>query len=212
MTIAFPRTLPNLKFRTSTWREVDVTSDMASPFTGQSQVIVWPGQWFECTLTLVQMKRADSQQWDAWLSSLRGKSGTFWLHNPAKRLPLGSASATPGAPRIFGAGQTGGEVRLAGLPINAPAYLLPGDMIQLPSVLAGRSRLHKVLETVASDGSGQARFAIWPDLRESPPDAWGVAVSVASGVFHRTSDIVEVPTDTAGFTGIAFDVKERLRD
>lgn len=209
MTITFPRTLPNLRFRSSEWRAVDVTSDMASPFTGHSDVIVWPGQWFECTLTLVSMKRADSQEWDAWLSSLRGKSGTFLLGDPAKRLPLGSAAVTPGAPRIFGAGQTGGELRLAGLPFGAPAYLKAGDMIQLAT--AGASRLHKVLENVASNGSGEARFAIWPELREPPIDGSAVTVSNPRGVFHRVSDIVPVPTDTAGFSNVAFDVKEALR-
>lgn len=209
MTIVFPRTLPNLRFRTSTWIERDVTSDMLSPFTGHSDVIVWPGQWFECTLTLVPMKRADSQAWDAFLSSMRGKSGTFLLGNPAKRLPLGSAATAPGAPRIFGAGQTGGELRLAGCPYGAPAWLKAGDMLQLAT--AGASRLHKALEDVATNGSGEARFAIWPELREPPPDGSAVTVIDPRGVFHRTSDLVEVPTDTAGFSNIAFDVKEALR-
>lgn len=209
MTIVFPRALPNLRFRTSTFIKRDVTSDMQSPFTGHSDVIVWPGQWFESTLTLVPMKRADIQVWDAWLTSLRGKSGTFLLGDPSKRTPLGSASVAPGAPRVFGAGQSGGELRIAGCPFGAPTYLKAGDMIQLAT--AGASRLHMVLEDVATNGSGEALFGIWPELREPPVDGSAVTVINPRGVFHRTSDLVQIPTDTAGFSNIAFDVKEALR-
>jgi hypothetical protein len=209
LTIIFPRTLPNLRFRTSTFIKRDVTSDIPSPFTGHSDVIVWPGQWFESTLTLVPMKRGDTQVWDAWLSSMRGKAGTFLLGDPAKRLPLGSAAVTPGAPRVFGAGQSGGELRIAGCPFGAPTYLKAGDMLQLAT--AGASRLHMALEDVATNGSGEALFAIWPELREPPVDASPVTVINPRGVFHRTSDLVEIPTDTAGFSNIAFDVKEALR-
>ena len=209
MTIVYPRALPALnKFKTSSWRSNDATTRIPSPFTGQSQVLVWPRQWWSCTMTLVSMLRAEEQAWSSWLRSGRGKSGTFLLGNPQRRTPLGSARLVPGTPLVKGGGQEGGYLAIDGLPLNAPDYLLAGDHIQLGSGAA--ARLHEVLENVATNGAGEATLTLWPELRESPADNAPVIVSGAKGVFARTSDVVDVPSDTAGISNFSFDVEEVL--
>lgn len=209
MAISYPLALPSQRFRSFAWRERDVTADMDSPFTGQSQVIVWPGQWFECSLTLVAMKRAEAQAWDAWLTSLKGHAGTFLLGVPGRSTPLGSAASVPGTPLVRGGDQTGDVLSIDGLPNSATGYLKAGDYIQLGS--SGAARLHKVLADVASNGSGQADVPIWPDLRSSPVDNAAVVVSGAVGLFHRASNATEWQVGVDGMTAQrSFDAKERL--
>lgn len=210
MAIVYPLALPTpSKIRTMMWRETDVQADVASPFTGQSQVIVFPGQWFSCTVTLGAMNRADAQVWDAWLASLRGHSGTFLLGHPLRSTPLGSASSAPGTPLVNGAGQSGGNLVVDGLPNSAPTYFKAGDFLQLGT--GSSSRLHKVLQDVASDSSGNATISIWPNLRETPADNAAVVVTAAKGVFHRASPVTDwTAGPDANTQQRSFDAKERL--
>lgn len=215
MTISYPLSLPStLQFRTVNWREVDVTSDMASPFDGTSDTIDWGGRWFAATLTLVAMTRAQAQVWDAWISSLRGHTGTFLMGAPLRSAPLGSAATAPGTPLINGAvAADATSVAIDGLPANAAAYLKAGDLVGFGS--GSTTRLHKVLADVASNGSGQATLDLWPNVREALADNAAVTVSGAKGVFHRVSAVTDwkvTPGDRGG--GLigerSFDVKEKL--
>lgn len=210
MSITYPLALPStLKFRTTNWSSEDRTSEVASPFTGEGQVIVWAYQRWTPTLTLVPMKRADAQEWAAWLRSLRGRSGTFLLGDPMRPVPLGAAAASPGTPLVKGAGQTGGTLLIDGCPNSVTNWLKRGDLIQLGS--GSTSRLHEISETVNTSGSGEASLSLWPDLRSSPADNSAIVLTNPKGVFNRTSDVVEVPTDTAGIFNLAFDCIDTLR-
>ncbi len=209
MAITYPLALPSVRFATHNWRHRDVTADMPSPFTGQTQVVSWPGQWRECTLTLVAMTRAQAQAWDAWLLSLAGHVGTFLLGVPGRSAPLGSASSAPGTPLVRGAAQSGGTLVIDGAPNGAPTYLKAGDVIQLGSGLT--AQLYTVLEDAASNGSGIVTLLLWPNLRSPPADNAAVVVSSAKGLFHRMSNMTEWAVGRDGLTAQrSFDAKERL--
>lgn len=210
MSITYPLTLPStFKWRTTNWDSEDRTAEVASPFTGHGQVIVWPYQRWTPTLTLVAMKRADAQDWAAWLRSLRGRSGTFLLGDPMRSRPLGVASALPGVPLVKGAGQTGGSLLIDGAPSSIEGWLKRGDLVQLGA--GASSRLHEISEVVNTSAAGEAALELWPDLRESPADNSAVVLFDPRGVFNRTSDIVRVPTDQSGIYNIAFDCIDTLR-
>ncbi|WP_425065621.1 hypothetical protein [Reyranella sp.] len=210
MSITYPLALPSTrKWRSSNWASQDRTAEVASPFTGDGQAIVWPYQRWTPTLTLVSMKRADAQEWAAWLRSLRGRSGTFLLGDPARPAPLGAAAFNPGTPLVKGAGQSGGSLLIDGAPASVAAWLKRGDLIQLGA--GATARLHEISEVVNTSGSGEAALSLWPALRESPADNSAIVLTNPVGVFNRTSDVVEVPTDTAGFYDLAFDCVDTLR-
>lgn len=210
MSITYPLALPStLKFRTTVWSSEDRTAEVASPYTGDGQAIVWPWQRWKVTLTLVAMHRAEAQDWAAWLRSLRGKSGTFLLGDPMRSSPLGAAAASPGTPLVKGGGQTGGGLLIDGCPASVTNWLKRGDLIQVGT--GSLSRLHEISENVNTSGAGEASLSLWPDLRESPADNSAIVLSNPKGVFNRTSDIVEVPTDTAGIYNLAFDCIDTLR-
>lgn len=210
MAITYPLSLPSdLKFRTSNWDSEDRTAEVTSPFTGDGQAIVWPYQRWTPTLTLIPMRRDEAQDWAAWLRSLRGKSGTFLLGDPARETPLGAAAETPGVPLVKGAGQTGGELVIDGAPNSTTAYLKRGDLFQIGS--GATARLHEVLQTADSNGSGEVTLTIWPDLRYSPADNAPIVLTKPVGVFNRTSDVVRVPTAEGGVFNLAFDCIDSLR-
>lgn len=210
MSITYPLTLPSTsKWKTTNWDSEDRTAEVASPFTGHGQAIVWPYQRWTPTLTLVAMKRADAQDWAAWLRSLRGRSGTFLLGDPMRPRPLGLAATFPGAPLVKGAGQTGGSLLIDGAPASIEGWLKRGDLVQLGT--GASSRLHEISEIVNTSGTGEAALELWPDLRESPADNSAIVLVNPRGVFNRTSDVVRVPTDQAGIYSLAFDCIDTLR-
>jgi hypothetical protein len=80
----------------------NVVGENDSPFTGKQQIFEQPGEWFEGEIALPPMSRANAEPWLAFLTALRGKSGTFYLGDPLATAPLGSAPASAGAVLVNG--------------------------------------------------------------------------------------------------------------
>jgi hypothetical protein len=210
MAIVYPLSLPNQRFRTYGWRERDVTADVASPFTGQSQVIVWAGQWVECTLTLTVMNRAAAQVWDAWLTSLAGHAGTFLLGPPGRSAPLGTAASAPGTPLVRGAGQTGNVLSIDGLPANAPATSRPATT-DISSAAARRRASTRRSRTWAATAPARPTSQSGLACAVRRPTTIAVVVSGAKGLFHRMSNVTEWSVGVDGLTAMrSFDAKEKL--
>lgn len=180
----------------------------SSPFTFSQQVFRHQGQIWEADITLPPMKRDDAEYWASFMLRLRGQYGTFLLGDPNAATPRGSASSTPGTPVVNGASQTGDNLNVDGLPASVNGYLKAGDYIQLGS--GASARLHKVLEDVNSDGSGEATLNIWPALRTSPADDATVTVSNAKGVFRLTSNENTWNISENSIYGITFGAVEAL--
>lgn len=210
MAITYPRPLPSgLQFSSRNWRGRDVTSDVASPYTGQSDTYDFGGQWFEPTLTLVAMNRAQAQKWDAFLLSLNGHTGTFLLGDPLRPRPLGRAATNPGVPVVKGLGQSGATLEIDGAPAGVAGYLLAGDLLQI--TCAGVERLHTALQDVSTNGSGEASIDIWPRLRAAPVDNSAVVLFSPKGTFHRMSPVTDWQAGSDRITkSRSFDCKERL--
>jgi hypothetical protein len=181
-----------------------------SPFTFSRQVYDYGGRRWEADITLPPMKRADAEQWVAWLVSLKGQYGTFLLGDPASTTPRGLAATFPGTPLVNGASQTGDTLVIDGASNSKTGWLLAGDYIQLGSGTS--SRLYKVLEDVNTDASGNATLTIWPELRSSPSDNAAVTVSNAVGAFHLASNEVNWSVNEASIYGITFGAVEALSE
>jgi hypothetical protein len=153
------------------------------------------------------MNRAQAEEWFSFLVKLNGQYGTFLLGDPHSA-PRGSASSTPGTPVVNGASQTGAELAIDGLPASATGYLKAGDYIQLGA--GSTATLHKVLNDVNSNGSGEATLDIWPDLRSSPADDAAVVISNAVGVFRLAANEIGVDINEIEFFGITFAAVEAL--
>lgn len=186
----------------------DTVGVSASPFTGKQQVYRHPAQMWEADITLPAMKRDEAETWNAFLLRLRGQFGTFLLGDPNGATPRGSAASSAGTPRVRGANQTGDELNIDGLPISTTGYLKAGDYIQLGT--ASDSTLHKVLEDVNSNSSGQATLNLWPRVRTAPADNALITVSDAKGVFRLSSNESGWDINEASIYGVTFGAVEAL--
>jgi len=209
MAISYPLSLP----QTTAIRQVDLRAINAvaisrSPFTFGSQVHAYAGQMWQADITLKPMRRADAEQWIAWLISLRGQYGTFLLGDPLGCTPRGLASTLAGTPVVNGAGQTGGSLNITGASRNKTGWLLAGDYIQLGS--GSSSTLHKVLQNVNTDGSGNATLDLWPHIRTAPANGSTVVVSNARGLFRLSSNEQSWSVNEASIYGITFGAMEAL--
>jgi hypothetical protein len=205
MAILYPVNFPAVGIRSMTIRARNVVGISASPFTGQQQVYKHQGQWWESEVTLPPMKRADAEQVVAFLISLNGRFGTFLLGDNANTSPRGVGTGTP---LVNGGGQTGDTLITDGWTTSQTGILKAGDWIQLGS--GAGTRLHKVLEDANSDGSGNATFTLWPNLRLVPSNDDPLIVSSPKGIWRLSSNETEFSIDEASIYGITFACIEAL--
>lgn len=209
MTISYPLNTPtNIGIANITLSAENAVAISQSPFTYQQQVVAHPGQRWAASISLPPMKRQDAEYWIAFLLSLKGQIGTFLLGDPNCVAAQGSASTTPGTPRVNGGGQTGDTLIIDGLPINTTGYLLPGDYIQLGSGVT--AYLYKVLTQVDSDASGNATLDLWPNLRISPGDNGLLVVANTKGRFRLKDNVTQWGINEISSYGITFDCVEVL--
>ena len=213
MAISFPLTFPTVTgIASATLRKRSVVSVTGSPFTGIEQTQVFPGQWWEAEITLPPFtSRASFETWNTFLISLNGKEGTFLFGDPAGTSPRGVGTGTP---LVKGASQSGGALITDGWTVSQTGILLAGDWFQLGS--GSSTRLYKVLTDANSDGSGNATFDIWPDLRgdQIPADNATIVVSSAKGLFRLSTN--EHNWDITGtashkiYSGMTFPIMEAI--
>ena len=206
MAILYPLSLPtHTGIRSIELRAVNAVAYSRSPFTFAGQAHAYAGQMWQAEISLPAMTRADADQWIAWLIALRGQYGTFLLNDPSSTTPRGSAG---GAPLVNGAAQTGNLINIDGCTANQTGWLKAGDYIQFGS--GSSSSLHKVLEDVNSDGSGQVTVEVWPSVRTAPADNSAVTTSSAKGLFRLSSNEQSWSVNEASIYGITFAAMEAV--
>lgn len=175
----------------------DGTATVVSPFTGQTQAQRWPGaDSLSGMFTLPPMVRADAANWIAFLMQLRGMAFAFQMGDPLNSTPLGVPSGSP----VVAAGNVAMSDTLAtsGWTSGTAGLLLPGDWIQIGY------RMHKVLDNVTSDVSGNATFQIWPTLREIPTAGVAVISTNPQGLFRLASNSRKLSFDITRLTHMSF--------
>lgn len=206
MAITYPLTPPTdvMDFAAVTWRRVQPQNITISPFSGIQQVQDSTVGYWEASLTLPPMTRAQADAWQAFVLALDGAKGTFLLGDPERGTVRGVGG---GNPAVNGSGQTGNQLDVSGAPANVTGWLKAGDYIQLGS--GGTARLHCVLEDVNTTGAGTAMLTVWPDLRSSPLNASTVTIDNPVGLFRlkpQSVDFSRVPL----FTTLTLEAMEAL--
>ncbi len=200
-----PSTAQTASFRP---RHVVVAGANTSPYNLARQVYLWPGERWEADWTLVPLRGADLGAWEGFLMSLDGIVGTFLLGDPNRATPFGAANGAPGTPVVDGAGQVGESLNIRGLPAGTANYLVAGDPVQLGS--GATTRLHKVMQTVSSDGSGKATLTVRPRVKTAPADGAPLVVSGARGIWCLSASSVDLGLRDASAlaAGIALSLQE----
>lgn len=204
----YPLTTPNTDIASIRLVAKNAVAVSESPFTFSQQVYRHQGSGWEADVTLPAMKREQAEEWVSFLLRLRGQYGTFLLGDPNGGTPRGSASTNAGTPVVDGAGQTGDELNIDGLPVSVTGYLKVGDYIQLGS--GATATLHKVLEDVDTDGTGSATLNLFPRVRTAPADGAVVTVVDCKGAFRLATNETSWDINTASVYGISFGAVEAI--
>jgi len=207
MAIFYPLSLPTaLGIANIEFRAINAVAYSRSPFTFAGVSYEYAGKMWQADITLPPMKRENAEQWIAWLISLKGQKGTFYLNDPAAVTPLGSArdSDTVTLNGIATAGDN--TIDITSAPASQTDYLKAGDYLQVGSL-----QLFKVLTDVDTDSSGEATVDVWPDVRSTVISS-GTSVSFesAKGKFRLASNESAFSINEASTYGISFGAIEAV--
>lgn len=208
MAITYPLALPtHTGLASIELRAMNAVAYSRSPFTFAGQVHAYTGKAWQADISLPAMKRSDAEQWVAWLISLKGQLGTFYLGDPLATTPLGSARNSDGI-LVDGAVSSGDTIDIDGAPTSQTDYLKAGDYLQIGT---GTSRqLFKVLADVDTDGTGSATVDVWPNVRTTIADNASVTVESTQGVFRLASNEQAYSINEASIYGISFGAIEAI--
>lgn len=184
MAISFPLDFPTATgIREIEWIGENTVASTESPWSKKIKVYDNGGKRWRVNITLPAMSITNARIWRAWFLSLNGMEGTFWLTPSLDATARGVATGTP---LVNGGSQTGQSLITDGWTINQTGILKAGDWFQLGNYL------YQVLQDTNSDGTGNATFDIWPNLRSAPADNAALTVSSPKGLF-RLSEIPAIP-------------------
>lgn len=205
MTISFPVSLPTtLSPAAITITARSAVGQSISPFSMTQQVFEHQGEVWAAQIEMPPMVRADAENWIAFLLSLRGVAGTFYMGDPSAKTPRGTWA---GSPLVVGAHAARvRSVAVDGFTVGATGKA--GDWIQFGSTTT--SRLHKVLQDFTANGSGQATIEIWPALRDALSDNAAFVTTEPKGIWRLGSNERTWDVGRALIYGLRFACVEAL--
>jgi hypothetical protein len=208
MAISYPLNMPShTGIRGVQFRTLNAVAYSRSPFTFAGKAYAFAGQMLEADISLPPMARADAERWLAWLISLRGQVGTFYLGDPLSATPMGSARDADTI-LVRGAVSSGGVIKIDSAPASETDYLKAGDYMQIGS---GSSRqLFKILTDVSTNSSGRASVDVWPNVRTSIANDSAITVESAKGLFRLSVNEQSWDINEASIYGINFSAMEAL--
>jgi len=194
MTIYMPESplAKSITFNTSS-----VVGMTQSIYTGRQQVFTHAGSWWTAEVTLPTLSHAQAGAWVAWLASLRGRSGSFYLSPMTVNRGYKYAGAS-----VNGDSQSGTSLITDGWAVSAKV-LSAGDYVTVDDCL------YLVTADVYSDDGGNATIPIFPNLR-APGDDDEIETLNPYGIFRLTSNEIGWNIDEACTYGLSFSAQEVL--
>lgn len=181
MAISYPVTFPSSRGPTEVhWAEINNIAQTRSPYTGSSQVYDYGTGFWAVTIEMSNMTRAQAAPFIGFYSSMMGRKGTFTFGDTLFAAPTGVGFGAS-TPKVNGASQVGFTLTADDFSNSITGILLPGDMIQI------ENSLYRVLNTVSSDGSGDATIEVWPHLKSHADNAVIIATN-PKGLFRMESN------------------------
>jgi len=208
MAISYPLSLPtSIGIAQIELRATNAVAVSRSPFTFSTQVHAYTGSAWQADVSLPSIRRDLAEDWVAWLLSLRGQLGTFYLGDPNAVTPRGSARDTD---TVFtsAAVSSGSSIAVDSAPTSITGYLKAGDYIQVGTGTA--RQLFKVLADVDTNSLGEATIDVWPNVRTSIANNSLITVENTKGLFRLSSNEQTYSINEASFYGISFGAMEAL--
>jgi hypothetical protein len=187
--------------RQNDWSMVNIVGAVSNPYTGRQQIQSWSAGYWECIVTMPPMTRIQAGSWISFLAQCGGQNAVFLFGDGLGVNAQGSAG---GSPVIDGSFQQPYKLTTSGWTPNQFAVLSPGDWIQIGN------RLYSCLDQAASDGSGNASFAIWPQIREVPPNGTPIITQGAQGLFRMKNNVQKYSASYLRTYGLSFEIREAI--
>lgn len=159
------------------------TQTYTSPLDRSTQTLEVPGTRWTASPKWSLLTAPQWRALNAFLASLRGASGRFYL---GPYHALAPQAAISGAPVVNGAAQTGGTLATRGWAANGPV-LQVGDYFHFDNGI-GRELKIVVGSPGAADGTGHATLTIEPPIRVSPPDSQALVTLNPTSIMRLTDD------------------------
>lgn len=161
-------TFPNITPNANNWGIQANSQTMQSELDGSVQTAALPGDKWADVLTFTNLfDVAKTRALIAFLASLRGESGRFYLSPPGYK----RAGSGAGSPLVKGAAQTGLSIITDGWTASQTGVLLVGDYFQIGN------ELKMVTAGANSDPGGNATLYFTPPIRISPADNAAVVIT-----------------------------------
>jgi len=194
MSITYPLDTPTtIGIESIELRAVNAVATSQSPFTYSQQIVSHQGQRWEASVNIPNVRRDLAAEWKAFLTALKGPTGTFLLGDPDYATSRGDVSSATLS------GSAGDET----VTVTMTGSLLAGDYIQLGS--GANAKLHQVLV----DQSGSGSLEIWPALR-SNYTSQSVVFNNPKGLFRLTGNMSSWSINSSSAYGISFECAEVL--
>jgi len=169
--LTFPTNLP----ASYDWQLVSNTRTFTSPLDGSVQTSEAPGARWHVSLNFPNQAPAAARILAAFLVSLRGEAGRFYLYDHAQKTPRGTIA---GSPAVSGAAQVGASIVTTGW----TGTLLAGDMIGIGG------ELKMVTTDVTGAGATPVTITFEPPLRNAPVNGSAIITTQPTAVFKLTGD------------------------
>lgn len=183
------------------WSMINLVGAVPNPYTGKQQIQNWNAGWWEAVVTMPPMPRSLAQQWIAFMAQCSGQNAVFYFGDGLATKPLGSAQ---GNPVTVGSFQAPYKLTTKGWTANQFAVLSPGDWIQVGY------RLFQCMDQPSTDGSGNASFAIWPQIKEVPPNLTPIVTKNAQGLFRMKNNSLRWSADYRKIYTLSFEIREAI--
>jgi hypothetical protein len=194
---------PSTCFASVEFNFSDSVAIVSSPYTNQTQAQAWIGaDMWGATVTLPPQSQAQADVWVSALMECRGMMNAIQVGDPMKTYPRGNPLGTPTCPVV--PVDTFGQPTLTtiGWTPSKVGLLMPGDYLQVGY------RLHRVLDIVNSDSSGNAVISVWPSLREVPAASAPIILANPMGLFRLATNKRTWPSDVTRQTRLSFSLME----
>ena len=192
MALTYPLNIPTtIGIESIELRAINAVATSQSPFTYKQQIISHQGQRWEASVSIPSTRRDLAADWKAFLTALKGQTGTFLLGDPDYATPRGDVSSCTLS------GNAGDE----SVSVTMTGTLRAGDYIQLGS--GSTTKLHQVLQDQTGDGT----LEIWPKLRADYTDET-VVFNNPQGLFRLKGNSNSWQINSSSFYSISFECVE----
>jgi len=224
MALSFPLSTPStIGIESIEIRAMNSVATSQSPFTYKQQIVSHGGQRWEASVNIPTVRRDLAADWKAFLTALKGQTGTFLLGDPDYSSPRGDVSSYlgPDTDAIltesgdFLLSESGGKILLdraisisgnegdESVTVVMDGTLKAGDYIQIGS--GSSARLHQVLQDQTGDGT----LEIWPGLR-SDYSPTSIIFNNPKGVFRLKENMNSWNINSASAYSISFEAVEAI--